>query len=257
MTSNAFARLVAACAFALAAMTAMPAAAQSADQEVVSVLASPDPVIPGQNVTYTVTLRNNGPAAAVNGGLNVNLDNNLTLVSAAPPAGFSCPQSGNNLTCFTPSLAPGTYTITLVAQLAASLNAFPDGTFTSNFFPSGTTPDPNPGNNQKVVTTGYDTPQVDLRVSVADAPDPVAPDGTITYTVTATNAAPDPATNVNFNVFNPNVLRFQSAVAASGFACALPPVGGNPTFTCSRATVPVGTYTFTVVVQARRDVIGV
>lgn len=64
-----------------------------------SVVASADPVIPGQSFNYTITLRNNGPAAAVNGGVNVNLDQNLTLLSTSVPAGFSCPQFGNNVTC--------------------------------------------------------------------------------------------------------------------------------------------------------------
>ncbi|HEX7809515.1 MAG TPA: hypothetical protein VF608_12335, partial [Thermoanaerobaculia bacterium] len=47
--------------------------AQSADQEVVSVVDSPDPVTPGATLSYTVTIRNNGPDPAVNGGLNINL----------------------------------------------------------------------------------------------------------------------------------------------------------------------------------------
>ena len=66
------------------------AVAQSADQEVVSVVDAPDPVVPGQNVTYTVTVRNNGPNAASAGGLNVNLANALTHLSNTPPAGFTC-----------------------------------------------------------------------------------------------------------------------------------------------------------------------
>jgi uncharacterized repeat protein (TIGR01451 family) len=254
MKTAAFARLLA--AFAIL-MLSHAAIAQNADQEVVSVAASPDPVVPGQTVTYTITLRNNGPSTAIGGGVNVNLDSNLALVSTSAPPGFTCSQFGSNVTCSTASLAVGTYTITLVARLAASLLAFADGNFTSVFYPSGTSPDPSPANNQKTVTTAWDSPQADLSISVADTPDPVAPDGTITYTVTAVNAGPDPASNVNFNVSNPNVLRFQSASPASGFTCALPPIGGNPTFTCSRAAVPVGSYTFTVAVQARRDVIGV
>ena len=39
--------------------------AQSADQEVVSVVDAPDPVTPGSTLSYTVTIRNNGPDAAV------------------------------------------------------------------------------------------------------------------------------------------------------------------------------------------------
>ena len=70
--------------------------AQSADQEVVSVVDSPDPVVPGQNMTYTITLRNNGPDAATNGGVNVALANEVTHVSTVAPPGFTCQFLGNN-----------------------------------------------------------------------------------------------------------------------------------------------------------------
>jgi len=109
--------------------------AQSADQEVVSVIGSPDPVVPGQNITYTVTVRNNGPDAAVNGGLNVNLGGSLTHVSNTPPAGFTCFVAGANMTCNTPSFASGaTVMITIVVRVDDSLLNFPDGSITSNFF---------------------------------------------------------------------------------------------------------------------------
>jgi uncharacterized repeat protein (TIGR01451 family) len=253
-------RFVPLVAVALLVVAAQPVAAQSADQEVVSVVDSPDPVVPGQAVTYTVVLRNHGPNPATNGGLNAIIDANIafTLPTAAQlPPGFSCGRLGQSLTCNTPSFAPGTVTITLTGQLSSHLNSFPDGSVSSLFYPSGTTPDPNHGNDQKTAVTAYDTPQVDLTIAVVDTPDPVRPDETITYTATVTNDGPDPATNVNFNVFNNGSLRFQSATPGAGFACNLPPVGGNPAFTCSRTTVPVGTYTFTVTVLADDAVLGV
>jgi len=49
----------------------LSALAQSADQEVVSVVDSPDPVIPGNTLTYTITLRNNGQ-------VNVKVDKRIT-----------------------------------------------------------------------------------------------------------------------------------------------------------------------------------
>jgi hypothetical protein len=146
--------------------------------------------------------------------------------------------------------------VTLELQTPVHLNNFPDGTLTSNFFPSGTTPDPNSGNNFKQAVTAYDSPQVDMVISVTDTPDPVGPDQAITYAVSVRNDGPDPATNVNVNVNNNGTLRFQSATAASGFSCALPAVGGAPVFTCSRASVPVGSYEFSVVVLADSAVLG-
>jgi len=235
---------------------AAPAFGQSADQEVVSVVDSPDPVVPGGNITYTVTIRNNGPDAAANGGLNVNLSASLAYVSATPPAGYSCFALGNNLSCTAPSFAPSTAVITIVAQVPASLLNFPDGTVTSNFSTSGVTLDPNIGNNQKSSTTDYDSPQVDLSVAVTDSPDPVGPNQNLTYTVTAKNDGPNSATDVNFNVFNNGTLQFKSVTAPAGFNCAAPAVNGVPTFSCSKAAVAPGTYPFTVVVYANGALLG-
>lgn len=232
------------------------AVAQSADQEVVSVVDTPDPVIPGQDITYTITLRNNGPNPAVNGGLNVNLGTNLSHVSNVPPPGFTCFVFGNSITCNTPSFAVGTVQIVIVAKLAASLVNFPDGSVSSVFFPSGTTIDPIPGNNQQTIATQWDSPQIDLSIAVTDTPDPVGPDQNIVYSVTVNQAGPDTAQNVNVNAFNNGSLRYQSISAPAGFTCTPPAVGGTPTFTCNAPTVAPGTYAFTLTVLADDGILG-
>ena len=248
-------RALVALVLSLAALTAF---AQSADQEIVSVTDSPDPVTPGNNVTFTVTIRNNGPDPAVNGGVNVSFQQNLTYQFALPPAGWTCTPFGGALTCNTPSLAVGTYTFPIVAQVAASLANFPDGSFTTFFGTSGTTPDANNGNNSTNVTTSWDSPQIDLTMAVSDSPDPVGPNGTITYTANVTQTGPDTATSVNFNTFNNGSLKFQSATIPAGWNCTLPAVNAAPTFTCTRASVPSGTnQTFTVVVLADPAVLGI
>lgn len=233
--------------------------AQSADQEMLSATDSPDPVIPGNNITYTVQVRNNGPDPAVNGGLNMNISGSLTYVSATGPAGFSCFNLGNNASCTNPSFPAGTTaTFTVTASVPASLLNFPDGSVTSNFFTSGVTPDPNSGNNSLSVTTNYDSPQVDLSVSATDSPDPVVPDGTVTYTVDVTNAGPDSASSVNFNVVPNSSLAFQSVSAPAGWSCTPPAVGSlNATFTCSRATWAPQTQQFIVVFSANDENFGI
>jgi uncharacterized repeat protein (TIGR01451 family) len=250
-------RLLVLLALAACCATTPVLAGSSADQEVVSVVDSPDPIVPGQDLTYTVTVRNNGPNAAVNGGLNVNLGGGLTLQTTASPAGFTCTAFGSSLSCTNPSFAPGTAVITLVARVDASLLNFPDTSINSNFTTSGTTPDPNNGNNAKSATTAVDSPQVDLSVSVTDSPDPVGPDQNITYTATVANAGPDAATNASFNVFHNNGLSFQSAVVPAGFSCALPNPGAAPIFTCTAASFAPGNSVFTVVVRADDDVLGI
>ena len=225
--------------------------AQSADQEVVSVVDAPDPVIPGQTLTYTITLTNHGPNAAVNGGINVSLPGEVTYQNTVVPAGFTCSTFGNSVTCSNPSFAPGTVQFVMSVTVAPHLINFPDGSFVATFTPSGTTPDPVPANNQKTATTNYSTQQIDLAIAVADNPDPVGPNGNITYTVDVTNAGPDTATDVSFNSFNNGTLRYQSITIPSGWSCpALPAVNGNPTFTCTTPTMAPGTAQFIVVVKA-------
>jgi uncharacterized repeat protein (TIGR01451 family) len=245
-------------AFVLCLLVSLSVFAQSADQQMLSATDSPDPVLPGNNITYTIQIRNNGPDPAVNGGLNANIGGNLTIVSSSGPAGFTCFTLGNLLSCTNPSFAAGvTATFTVVAQVGAHLANFPDTTVSSYFYTSGTTPDPNNGNNDSTVVTSVNSPQMDLSLTVTDSPDPVFPDGNITYTIPVTNAGPDNATSVNFNVFNNGTLQFQSASAPPGWNCVLPAVGGNPTFTCTTPTFVPSTVNFTVVLKAEQDIIGI
>lgn len=231
---------------------------QSADQEVVSAVDSPDPVTPGATLSYAVTLTNHGPDPATNGGININLPGALTHTTDVAPAGFTCSWFGNSGTCNTPSLAVGTYAFTINATVGSSLASFPDQTITAQFFPSGTTPDPNSGNNMKTADTLVDSPQVDLSLTATDSPDPVFPDGTITYTVNVTNSGPDTASSVNFNVVPQFNLAFQSVTVPAGWSCVPPSVGAlNATFSCSRATWAPGTSQFIVAFSANDENIGI
>jgi uncharacterized repeat protein (TIGR01451 family) len=237
----------------------MAAFGQSADQEVVSVVDAPDPVTPGSTLSYTVTIRNNGPDAATNGGLNINLPLAVTHTTDVVPAGWTCFWAGSNGSCITPSFAAGvTEVLTINTTVNASLANFPDQSISANFFPSGTTADPNSANNTQGATPQVDSPQVDLSVSATDSPDPVFPDGNVTYNVTVTNGGPDTASSVNFNVVPNSSLRFVSATVPAGWSCTLPSVGAvNATFTCSRATWAPGTDNFVVVFSANDEQLGI
>lgn len=231
--------------------------AQSADQEVVSAIDSPDPVTPGGALTYTVTLTNHGPDPATGGGVNINLPLSVTHVSSSGP-GFTCNYLGHNGTCNMASLPVGTYVITINVTVNASLASFPDTNISANFFPSGTTIDPNNANNSKMATTAVDSPQVDLSIAVTDSPDPVFPDGNVTYSGTVTQGGPDDATTVNLNVVPNSSLAFQSATFPAGWNCVLPSVGAlNATFTCSRPTWAPGADNFTVVFSANDENFGI
>jgi uncharacterized repeat protein (TIGR01451 family) len=241
------------------ALFTLSAFAQSADQEIVSAVDSPDPVVPGNNVTYTVTMKNNGPDPAVNGGLNIILSGAVTPISATPPTGFSCTGLSQFMTCNTPSMAVGTYVFTVVVNVPSSLLNFADGSFSSSFSTAGTTTDGNNGNNSANVTTNYDSPQINMGIAVTDSPDPVTPNNDITYTVNISNAGPDGGTNATFNVFNNGSLRYQSITIPAGWNCpSLPSVGGAPQFTCTKPAYANGeTAQFLVVVRADPAVLGI
>ena len=246
---------------AVSFLIAPPLAAQSADQEVVSVVDSPDPVVPGAPLAYSVTVRNNGPDSAVNGGLNISLPAGVTHTTDVTPAGWTCFWLGNNGTCNTPSFAGGaTALLTINVQVDPSLAAFPDQIISATFFPSGTTSDPNSGNNSKTAATAVDSPQVNLSLTAFDSPDPVFPDGNVTYSVTVSQGGPDTASGVNFNVVPDSSLRFQSATVPAGWSCTLPAASAlNATFTCSRPSWEAGALpdTFTIVFSANDEEFGV
>jgi large repetitive protein len=247
-------RLVAVCLFA-----AGSAFAQSADQEVVSVVDAPDPVTPGATLTYTITLTNHGPDPATNGGFNTNMPGEVTYQNTVAPAGFTCSTFGAAVSCTNPSFAVGTAVFTMNVQVLPSLISFPDGSFNITFSPSGTTPDPNNGNNSKSATTSYNTPQINMNIAVADSPEPVTPDNNITYTVDVGNSGPDAAQNATFNIFNSGTLQFQSGTQPTGWSCTFPSVNSAPTFTCQHtgSYASGATSQFLIVVKASKAVLGV
>src|SRR5262249_46231879 len=101
---------------------------------------SVDPVEVGQQVTYTITVTNHGPATT-DATVTDTVPAGLSFVSATPSAG-TCGVV-NPVVCTIPGMAPGaTETITVVA------GAMTPGTVTNNVTVTGTAPDPNPANDQ-------------------------------------------------------------------------------------------------------------
>src|SRR5215468_10529784 len=129
--------------------------------------ASPDPVTTGDDVTYTVTVTNNGPDPATSVVVTDNLPAETTFVSCASTGEGVCGGSGNNRTVTFPLLPSGqSETITFVANVNCSVA---DGTVISNTATAGSsTPDPNPNNDSSTATTTASNPPPVITNATAD-----------------------------------------------------------------------------------------
>jgi uncharacterized repeat protein (TIGR01451 family) len=213
---------------------------------------SPDPVRPGQDLTYTLTVRNNGAATATNVALTNTLPGGVTFVSASIPAqrGASCPRSGNMVTCNLGSLAAGA---SVDALIVVTLPSGASGTLTNNATVGATQADSNSADNAASATTTVDTSvscprggcSADLSISGVDSQDPVQVGESLTYTFTARNHGPTAAADVQFTNALPSGVALVSASSSQG-SCA-----GTSTVICTFGTLANGaTAVVTLVVQS-------
>jgi len=128
-------------------------AVTSADVSIVKTLVSPDPVHPGDVMTFSITVSNAGPDAAPNVVWSDVLPPDTTLDEFDPPGGSNC----------TSPVAGGTGTISCtIASLAANGSAGPffielkplstAGAVTNTATVTTNASDPNPDNNSSSAT---------------------------------------------------------------------------------------------------------
>jgi len=225
-------------------VTACAPVAASADLSITKT-DSPDPVVAGSNLSYTITVNNSGPVTAEGVSMSDALPTGLTFVSLASAAGWSCttPAVGGvgTVSCSNASMPVGQAQFILTAQVDSGT---PDGTSVSNTATaSSTTPDPVSTNNAATATTTVTT-EADLSITKTDSQDPVGSGNQLTYTIDITNSGPSDAQNVVVTDTLPAGVTF---VSSSG--CAEDP-NGVPT--CSLGNIAAGAmaaYTVTVAVD--------
>jgi uncharacterized repeat protein (TIGR01451 family) len=216
---------------------------------------TPNPVVPGGNITYTQTVNNNGPGSAVNLVFSEAIPGNTTFVSlTSSPAGWTCTTpavgAGGNISCTLPSNAISVVsTFTLVVQVGV---ATPSGTTVSDTdsVSSGIN-DNNLANNTATVNTLVASPaSANIAVTNSAAPSTVAPSANITYTQSLTNNGPATATTVTFTEAIPTNTTFVSFAKPAAWTCTTPAVGATGTVNCSIATLAAGaTAAFTLVTK--------
>lgn len=126
---------------------------------------TPDPVTVGANITYTVTVSNNGPLAATAVALTDTLPSAVSYVSAVASQG-TCTQTAGTVSCDLGGMASGSSaTATIVATAVSS------GSVTNTVNVSAAESDPNAANNTASATTTVNAAgSADLVVSAISNP---------------------------------------------------------------------------------------
>lgn len=157
----------------------------------VSGKATPNPVLEGNNLTYTFTVTNVGPNVASVVQFTNALPANSTFVSATNSAQVPCAINANgDLSCTFTNLAAGaSITVTVVVTPNAG------GALASTATVTGSDSDPNQSNNSATVTTTVNAPVADLAVTMSGAPNAIT-GSNVLYVITVTNNGPGTAFGV-------------------------------------------------------------
>lgn len=156
----------------------------------------PDEVVAGEQITYEITVRNDGPSTAQDVVVDDQLPLGVSFVSVTPSQG-TCTNGqpgARDLECGLGDMAAASEaTITIVGLVAPDV---PPGTILFNeAIVSSATADPDNDDVRSSVATDV-VGSADLSVTKTDSPDPVVAGSQVTYTITVANAGPSTAQSV-------------------------------------------------------------
>lgn len=193
----------------------------------------------GDNLVFTILVRNNGPDDSENVVISDLLPSGMNYVSSSPTQG-SYDEIAGQWSIGTIS-AYGYAILDIVAELDD-----PDPQTNTASVESNDAFDPDTTNDSD--DASISTVAADLSISKSDNPDPVVAGQTLTYTITVINAGPSDAANLAVTDTLPAGVAF---VSASGTDWSCGHSGG--VVTCTRASLAVGSapdITITVTVDA-------
>ncbi len=140
-------------------------------------------IVPGNNLTYTLTVTNNGPSNSSGGALSDDLPTGLTFVSSAS----GCAELAGTVTCTFGSLADGANTVlTFVAAVDPGQTVQIDNTASV----TGNETDPTDENDSANHLTPVASAEADLSIVKDDGVTSVVPGTNLTYNLTVTNDGP-------------------------------------------------------------------
>ena len=212
-------------------LTAYPPRSCTTADFAITKTASPITVPVGTNVTYTVTITNNGPDAA-SAVITDSLPSSTTFVSCVATGGGVCGGSVNHRTVTFSSLANGqTETVTIVAQTSSKLINGASIANTASVSNSSAV-DPNPANNSATATVTIVAPAVASTLTVASASGPYGGSAILSATLKRTSdGSPAAGKSVTFSlngVAMGSALTNATGVASIPASLGATPVGTHP-----------------------------
>lgn len=218
---------------------------------VVSKTASASTIEGGMDLTYSITVDNDGPDLASGVTVTDTLDAGVTLVSANFDQGTACTAGGNPVvvTCALGSIAANDDSNGTIVVTTPIVEV--EDTIENTVTVTANEPDPQASNNTAVVSTivvpaGPD--MANLALASAAQPNPVFSGGPeLSFTLTVDNNGPDTATSVVITDTVPDGTTFVSATASAGTGCTGPDGTGN--LSCALGDLASGsnaTVTFVV-----------
>jgi uncharacterized repeat protein (TIGR01451 family) len=248
-----------------ATVVVLVAAANTADLSVTNV-GSPNPVAAGAAVTFTVVVKNSGPAQASSGVLTDSFTcvpssgpsspSCITGVVTSPwPTGWTCGTvSSGQFTCNGPTLMPANSSVTFTFALTVSASTASGTVIQDTAAISSGTSDPNSSNNSALASVVVATAgQADLAVTKTGTPNPVLAGNTITYTITVVDNGPAAGANVQLKDTLPANISFTSIAisgpGATGWGCSGPTLGVETCSDTALVSGAAGTTNFTLKVK--------
>jgi uncharacterized repeat protein (TIGR01451 family) len=154
-------------------------------------------------LTYLITLRNDGPSDSLSVTLTDEMPLHTTFLAfdqtSGPAFALSAPPRGaTGVATATSANLPAGATATFTFSVAVDADARNDSWIADRAIVDADTNDPVPGSNLRVAWTRVRT-MADLRIAIADSPDPVRPGADLTYVIQLSNEGPSDAQNVRLS----------------------------------------------------------
>ncbi len=212
------------------------------DLEISKIQRTPNPIVAGEMVTYTITITNRGPSAARAVDIKDELPTGMTLHQIQASDGGIC---GGAVCQFGSVAVNATRTVTVVARVASIAAA---GVYTNN---AGvfSLDDPTSANNSAQVTTTVTTAS-DLTLHKVALDATVAPLGTLLYELTLFNHGPSAAAAVTITDTLDNNATFAAAPTACVHTGAAADGTGGTVVCTADSLLPNQRASYLVAVQA-------